>query len=68
MYGVCSTSLYGNPLHYASMRGDLELMRMLLERGVDVEANDDDHSTALDVALIYGHGDNVKLLSGYGTK
>jgi ankyrin repeat protein len=52
MYGVCSTSLYGNPLCYASMRGDLELMRMLLEHGLDVEANDDDHRTALDVGMV----------------
>jgi ankyrin repeat protein len=48
--------------------GALEVVRLLLEHGVDVEAKDNDGKTAMQVAAEEGHDEVVELLREDGTK
>jgi ankyrin repeat protein len=56
------------PLHRASINGALEVVRLLLEHGADVEAKDNDGETALQVAAYKGHDEVVELLREHGAK
>ena len=53
------------PLHCACEIGELDIVQMLVEAGVDVCVGDDDDSTAyLIVATFYGHIESVRYLVG----
>ena len=52
----------GTPLYYASEAGLLELVRMLIERGMDVNAQAGIYGYALQAASYKGHIDVVHLL------
>ncbi len=55
-------------LHWAAIRGQLAMVRLLLEFRVDVDAMDDFGYTALDVAVTRGYGAVVRLLLKNGAK
>ena len=50
------------PLHWASRRGDNEMVSFLLRNGADSAIVDADGSTALHLACACGHGTTVELL------
>jgi hypothetical protein len=63
-------SEYSNtsPLHGASLKGRIELARLLLEHGASVEARDWKGKTPLDVALGENRDEMIKLLLEYRDK
>jgi hypothetical protein len=54
------------PLHYAASGGFLQLSRLLLERGADVNAESYDHEAPLHWAVLRRHDDVVQLLLANG--
>ncbi|KAF1848808.1 uncharacterized protein K460DRAFT_81148 [Cucurbitaria berberidis CBS 394.84] len=54
------------PLHLAAQRGDIELARILLEFGADVNAKDSEPSTVLDLAVSHNRREFVALLLDNG--
>jgi len=57
----------GAPLHIASITGKSEVVRLLLDHGVDVDAVDGSGKTAFQLALANGHDEIATLLSARGT-
>ncbi|KAJ6555637.1 hypothetical protein DFH09DRAFT_1318046 [Mycena vulgaris] len=53
---------YGSALQGASMQGEIEIARLLLENGADVNATDGKYGNALQSASINGHIGIVRLL------
>lgn len=53
---------YNNVLHFAAKTGQLPVVKQLLELGADVDARNNNHSTALVLAAKNGHIDVVGLL------
>jgi ankyrin repeat protein len=59
------------PIHLAAASGHLEIVRLLLDRGVDIEArsaDEDGQTTALDTAAFWGKTDTVTFLLARGAK
>ena len=56
------------PLYLASIRGALEVVRLLLERGADVKVKDKNGETALQEVAARGYNKVVELLREYGAK
>lgn len=54
------------PLHFAAMGGNVEIARLLVATGADVECGDTDESTPLDVACMRRHGEMVAFLLSEG--
>lgn len=58
---------YGSPLTVLAIRSDrLPMLKILLERGVDVNMKDINNSTALHCAALHERQDCVELLLEYG--
>ncbi len=55
-----------SPLHYAAEDGAVESARLLLERGVKVDARDSGKQTPLHIAAVCGHAEMIQLLLDYG--
>jgi ankyrin repeat protein len=55
--GPCSTAL-----HLAAMRGDVDVLRILLEAGASITIQDSQHRTAHDVAVAHQHVSAATLL------
>lgn len=49
-------------LIHASSNGNLDIVKSLLEQGLDINVKDSNNETALILACIYGHFDIVKYL------
>jgi ankyrin repeat protein len=56
------------PLHVASYDGALEVVRLLLEYGADVEVKNNDGQTALQYAAERGHDEVLELLREHEAK
>jgi ankyrin repeat protein len=56
------------PFYASETGGELEVVRVLLEHGADVEVKDDKDDTAYHVALSNGYHDVANLLSEHGAK
>ena len=56
------------PLLYAAWYGHVNVVRVLLEGGADVDRANADQDTALHVAAQYGHLDVCRLLLDWGAK
>ncbi|MBP2681125.1 MAG: uncharacterized protein H6Q78_988, partial [Candidatus Krumholzibacteriota bacterium] len=54
------------PLHIAATTGNVEIARLLLDAGADIDAGDADNSTALGVAAMRRHAEMVDLLIARG--
>ena len=54
------------PLHFAVRRGQLDLLRLLIQLGADVESVDANGQTALEFALLRGAQDAVSVLRDAG--
>jgi ankyrin repeat protein/L-ascorbate metabolism protein UlaG (beta-lactamase superfamily) len=50
------------PIHTAASAGNVEIARILLDAGAEIEAGDSDNTTALAVAALRGHEDLVAFL------
>jgi ankyrin repeat protein len=50
------------PIHFAATTGNVEIARLLLDAGADIDAGDSDNSTALGVAAMRKHGEMVAFL------
>jgi hypothetical protein len=55
-----------SPIHYAAIRGDLEIMNSLINAGANIDALSPNESTPLMYAARYGHIRVVKLLLDKG--
>ena len=56
------TNIVETPLHHASSKGHPEVVRILLEKGADIEATNLNGDTPLHIASEEGHIDVVKIL------
>ncbi|MFH1755589.1 MAG: ankyrin repeat domain-containing protein [Candidatus Latescibacterota bacterium] len=54
------------PIHFAATIGNIEIARLLLDAGADIDAGDSDNSTALGVAAMRKHGELVAFLIANG--
>lgn len=61
----CAASGF-TPLHWAAYSGHRELVRLLVERGAEVDARDERGQTALHVAAIWAQGDACETLMSVG--
>ena len=55
------------PLIVAARHGHIEIVKLLIEAGADLETNDDGY-TPLDFALMYEHTETVEILKQHGAK
>jgi ankyrin repeat protein len=65
-YASARGGLCGTPLHAASFEGHLQVVRYLLQHGVDVNARDSGEDTSLLLASWKGHRDIVQCLLDHG--
>ena len=58
----------GTPLHYAAANGHKEIAELLITKGADVNAKDEDGGTPLDVAIQFKELETADLLRKHGGK
>ncbi|KAF0023086.1 hypothetical protein F2P81_023716 [Scophthalmus maximus] len=60
---VCGEAAYGrSPLHLAAHKGHLEVVRILLKAGCDLDIQDDGEQTSLHRAAVVGNSDVISAL------
>ena len=55
-----------SPLHYASLRGNIRIMKLLVEVGADVDARDESQMTPINWAFSHGRREIIKVLKETG--
>ncbi len=63
---LVATTAFADPIHDAARTGDLAGVQAELNKGVDVNAKDDDGSTPLHEAAQRGHKETAELLIANG--
>jgi ankyrin repeat protein len=63
---INAVSLEGTSLYHASKTGGLEIVRLLLEHGADVQIRASNHKAPFKVATDEGHTQIAQLLLEYG--
>jgi ankyrin repeat protein len=58
----------GTPLHYAAANGHKEIAELLIEKGADLNAKDEDGGTPLDVAISFNRTEIADLIRVIGGK
>jgi ankyrin len=53
------------PLHFAAREGQLDIVKLLLDKGANVDAKDSDGDNPLQCAEINGHTKCAELLRSY---
>jgi ankyrin repeat protein len=64
--GRCQGGYYGNALHAAVYNGNQDIVRLLVERGADVNAQGGKYGNAARAAQSCGHSNIVDYLVGKG--
>ena len=65
--GINQIDIFGRtPLHWASQKGDLDVVSLLIERGAKINIKDRHDQTALMIAAFYGHPSIVTYLFNRG--
>ena len=59
---------YGNALQAASYHGNQEIVKLLIEKGADINAQGGEYGNALQAASLNGNQEIVKLLIEKGAK
>jgi ankyrin repeat protein len=54
------------PIHFAAASGNVDMMRLILDAGADIDAGDSDNSTALGIAAMRKHPEMVTFLIEHG--
>ncbi len=66
---INDTGVFGRTAaHQACLDGDIETLKILIERGELITASDDNFHTPLDIAVARGHLDIIKLIEKYAAK
>ncbi len=63
---VFANTVQASPLHEATFAGDVELVRLLIENGADVDDRDVQGVTPLNLAIRAGHADIARVLIANG--
>ncbi len=58
----------GNPLHLAVAKGHKEIAELLIAKGADVNAKDEDGETPLDATSVFNKTETADLLRKHGGK
>jgi ankyrin repeat protein len=58
----------GTPLHYASANGHKGIVELLIAKGANVNANDEDGETPLDWAILLNQSETANFLRKHGGK
>jgi len=57
---------YWTPVHLSAHKGDLEIVKLLLERGADIRAMNGEGETPYQVSLRSGHREISELIQKHG--
>ena len=59
---ACDDHAKVSPLHYAAQGGSLEIFKVLVAAGADINAKTEEGDTPLDVAILHKHDDVIDFI------